>query len=295
MGNLKEVRIRIKSVETTRQITKAMKLVSASKLKRAQDRIVKIRPYSDKLFGMMNNIMANTDSSDLNLNFNEVREVQNVAVVVVSADKGLCGSFSSNILKRAHQLVYDKYKNLTSSNNLTVYCIGKKGFDYFRRRNANVNADLANAFADVSFEEISSLTEKLMNQFLNKEIDAVEVVYAEFKNAATQVFHTEQFLPIKPLEESTGSDEVSDFIYEPDKKQLLNELIPKILKTEFYRFVLDTNASEHGARMVAMDKASENANELLGQLKLVYNRERQAAITKELLEIVAGAAAMDAG
>lgn len=297
MANLQEVRDRIGSVITTQQITKAMKLVSASKLKRAQDRIVQMRPYSDKLYGILKNIMANIDVEDLNLNFSKVRPIENVLIVLITSDKGLCGGFNANLVKKAKALIQDKYADLAQKGNITLLPVGKKGMDAFKYNEELVmNNDSVELFQKLSFTDSSELTQYIMDSFNNGTYDKVHVIYSQFKNAATQEFTDDEFLPITALasdeEESTVA---SDFIFEPNKKKLVKELIPKILKTEFYRFLLDSNASEHGARMVAMDQATENANELLGELKLQYNRERQAAITNEILEIVGGAAALEEG
>lgn len=297
MANLQEVRERIGSVITTQQITKAMKLVAASKLKRAQDRITQMRPYSLKLSSILQNILSNVNVEELNLNFSQEKEVKNVLVVLFTSDKGLCGGFNANLNKKARALINDKYSNLLESGNVTLMPVGKKGKDFFKYyQTLNVNEDYINLFQKISFEEAAEATEYIMESFLNGTYDKVHVIFSEFKNAATQVFTEEAFLPIPPLETSEEDANINaDFIFEPEKVTLIKELIPKILKTQFFRYVLDNNASEHGARMVAMDQATENANELLGGLKLQYNRERQAAITKEILEIVGGAAALEQG
>lgn len=294
MANLKEVRARIKSVQTTQQITKAMKLVAASKLKRATDRIVQMRPYSDKLFGMLSNILENVEGEDLSLNFNQERPVKNAAIVVISASKGLCGGFNANILKKAKALAFGEYNELRKSGNLTVYCIGKKSFDFFKNQDVKINTEYQELLTQLNFETSSAFVEALMSKFLNGEHDVIEGVYAQFKNAASQVFKSERILPIAKLEVVEGAKTSNaDYIYDPEKGDLLQELVPKIIKTQFFRYLLDSNASEHGARMVAMDSATNNAAEMLNTLKLLYNRERQAAITKELGEIVGGAAALD--
>jgi F-type H+-transporting ATPase subunit gamma len=293
MANLQEVRERIGSVVTTQQITKAMKLVAASKLKRAQDRITQMRPYSDKLYSILQNILSNIDAEELNLNFSQEREVKNVLIVLFTSDKGLCGGFNANLNKKARTLVNETYKDLAATGNVTIMPVGKKGKDFFKNyTNLKFIDNYVNLFGKLSFDEVSEAAEYAMESFLSGKYDKVHVVYSEFKNAATQVFTVDQFLPIAALEKNENEAN-ADFIFEPEKASLINELIPKILKTQFYRYILDNNASEHGARMVAMDQATENANELLGALKLQYNRERQAAITKEILEIVGGAAALE--
>jgi F-type H+-transporting ATPase subunit gamma len=294
MANLKEVRARIKSVQTTQQITKAMKLVSASKLKRATDRITQMRPYADKLYTILGNILASVEGDDISLNFNQERPVKNVAIIVITATKGLCGGFNSNILKKAKALAFGEYNDYRKSGNLTVYCIGKKSFDFFKNQDVKINTEHIELLNQLNFDVSAQFTESMMEKFLSGEFDRIECVYSQFKNAATQVYATEQFLPIGKLEAKDATpNAVADYIFDPEKNQLINELVPKIIKTQFFRFLLDSNASEHGARMVAMDSATTNANEILNGLKILYNRERQAAITKELGEIVGGAAALD--
>lgn len=293
MANLKEVRERIKSVITTQQITKAMKLVAASKLKKATDRITVMRPYSDKLFNILENILANVDVESLDLNFSKQREVKNVLILLITSDKGLCGGFNANLNKKARSIIEEKYAHLKSTGGIKIVNIGKKGRDFFKSyEGVELDSQFQGVFGDLTFENASKAADFAMNSFLNGSTDAVHVVYSQFVNAATQIFTEEQFLPIASLEAKEGALN-SDFIFEPDKATLVKELVPKILKTQFFRFLLDNNASEHGARMVAMDQATENANELLKALKLQYNRERQAAITKEILEIVGGAAALE--
>lgn len=293
MANLKEVRERIGSVVTTQQITKAMKLVAASKLKKATDRITDMRPYSDKLFGILENILANVDVESLDLNFSKEREVKKVLVVLVTSDKGLCGAFNTNLNKKAVKLINEEYNHLKDGKNITIMSVGKKGGDFFKsNEGVQVNSEFQSLFINLTFENTSKAAEFAMNGFLKGDYDKVHVIYAKFINAATQEFTSEQFLPIAQLESEEESMN-SDFIFEPSKEILVKELVPKILKTQFYRFLLDSNASENGARMVAMEQATENANELLNDLKLMYNRERQAAITNEILEIVGGAAALE--
>lgn len=297
MANLKEVKERIGSVRNTQKITRAMKLVSASKLKRATDRITEMRPYSDKLFGILQNILANVNVEELDLNFSkQPTEVNKVLIILMTSDKGLCGGFNSNLLKQAKQLIEAEYSHLNKNKNITLLTIGKKGFDAYKKdEGLNIVTTYIDLFKNLNFEAASDVAEYAMNGFLNGIFDKVHVVYPEFKNAATQVFKAEQFLPIAELviEEEKGKNFQADFIFEPEKKVLVSELIPKILKTQFFRFLLDNNASEHGARMVAMDKATDNAGALEKELNLIYNRQRQAAITTQILEIVGGAAALE--
>ena len=296
MANLKEVKERIGSVVTTKQITSAMKLVAASKLRRAQGRITQMRPYADKLYGILGNLMASTEGENIDLNFNEEREPNKVLIVLLTSDKGLCGGFNANLVKTTKALLKEKYAEQNKSGNVTLMTLGKKGFDAFKKEGIEIKQENQDIFNHLTFDDAGPIAQHLMDAFLNGEYDVIEVVYARFKNAATQFFEAEQFLPIAQLEaEEDEATSNIDFIYEPAKEELIQELVPKILKTQFYRYLLDSNASEHGARMVAMDKASENADELLKELKLLYNRERQAAITKEILEIVGGAAALEEG
>ncbi len=294
-ANLKEVRERIKSVVSTQQITKAMKMVSAAKLRRAQQAIVQLRPYSEKLNGMLSNILSNISGDDSSA-FNTEREVKNVAIVIITSNRGLAGALNSNICKAATELVKTKYADAHAANNVTFVTIGKKGNDYVRRvyKNAPVINDYVNAFADLSFNNIAPIASVLMDDFVAGKYDAIEIVYSKFKNAGTQVFKTEKFLPVKkmPVDRSANTKR-ADYIFEPDQKSLLEYLIPIILKTQFHKTLLDTNASEHGARMTAMDKATENADSLLKELKINYNKARQEAITNELSEIVGGAAALN--
>lgn len=293
MANLKEVRERISSVVTTQQITKAMKLVAASKLKKATDRITVMRPYSDKLFSILENILSNVDVNSLDLNFSKKRPVKKVLILLITSDKGLCGGFNANLNKKAKALIESDYKHLIGKDAITIAAIGKKGNDFFKNyEGVSVDTTYQGLFADISFDNSSNAADYAMNAFLKGDFDSVHVVYSEFVNAATQIFRQEQFLPIAQFAAQAGEMN-ADFLFEPNKEELVKELIPKILKTQFFRFILDNNASEHGARMVAMDQATENANELLNDLKLQYNRERQAAITNEILEIVGGAAALE--
>lgn len=290
-GALKEVRNRIKSVQSTQQITKAMKMVSAAKLRRAQDAITQMRPYAQKLQEMLSNIVSNSEG-ELNLSLAAERTVEKVLVIIVTSDRGLCGGYNSNLIKLAKQLAKEKYASQSAKGNVQFLPIGKKGYEHFAKGGFKVNDKYWDIFTGLSFEKVQAAAQYAMTAFSNKEVDAVEIVYSEFKNAATQRFVTEQFLPVVKMPKQAGQKK-ADFIYEPAKETLVNELMPKILNTQLYKAVLDANASEHGARMTAMDKASDNANELLKSLKISYNRARQAAITTELTEIVSGAAALN--
>lgn len=292
-GNLKEVRERIKSVISTQQITKAMKMVSAAKFRKAQTAIVDMRPYADRLNTMLGNILANA-GSDLETDFGKVRDVKKVCMVVVTSSKGLCGAFNTNIIKAAVARIHDKYDDVLRSGNLTVLCIGKKGNDYFRKhmKGATVLSDQVDLFTRLRFEEVEKVANQLMEGFSNQSYDVVEVAYGRFKNAATQVPEVDMFLPVIP-QVGPVKKARADYIFEPDTQGLLNTLIPSILRTSFFKYTLDTHASEHGARMTAMDKATENAEEMLKDLRISYNKARQEAITRELSEIVGGAAALE--
>lgn len=296
MASLKEVRIRIASVISTQQITKAMKMVSAAKLRKAQGAITQMRPYADKLNTMLVNILSNLDG-DATTSFGVEREVENACVVVITSNRGLAGAFNTNVIKAAVATINEKYAKQRDNGKLTILCIGKKGYDFFRRRypNATIISDYVEIFNDLTFENVKKVAQLLMDGFEAKKYDHVTVTYGRFKNAAMQFPEAIQFLPVQKLEVAKGETKKkkSDYIFEPDQNSLLQELVPSILQTTFYKFCLDTHASEHGARMTAMDKATENANELLKNLRINYNKARQEAITKELSEIVGGAAALE--
>jgi F-type H+-transporting ATPase subunit gamma len=290
-GALKEVRNRIKSVQSTQQITKAMKMVSAAKLRRAQDAIVQMRPYAQKLQEMLSNIVSNSDG-DVSMALAAERPVEKVLIIIVTSDRGLCGGYNSNLIKLARLTAREKYPSQLPKGNVRFLPIGKKGYEHFTKNGFPTVDTYWGLFAGLNFEKVQAAAKYAMDAFANKEVDAVELVYSEFKNAATQRFIAEAFLPV-PKVSAVAGQKKADFIYEPDKAILIAELMPKILNTQLFKAVLDANASEHGARMTAMDKASDNANELLKDLKISYNRARQAAITTELTEIVSGAAALN--
>ncbi|HUZ60205.1 MAG TPA: ATP synthase F1 subunit gamma [Hanamia sp.] len=289
-GALKEVRIRIKSVQSTQQITKAMKMVSAAKLRRATDAIIQMRPYAQKLQEMLGNIISNAEG-DIDLALAKERNVEKVLVIVVTSDRGLCGGYNSSLIKLAIQDINEKYASQHAKGNVEILPLGKKGYEYFTKNNFKVVDRYWNIFSGLNFENVVAAAKYALDAFAKGEIDAVDLVYSEFKNAGVQKYTAEQFLPVKKAEKIKGNTK-ADFIFEPDKNVLLQELMPKILNTQLYKAILDAHASEHGARMTAMDKATENANELLKTLKISYNRARQAAITTELTEIVSGAAAL---
>ncbi len=289
-GQLKEVRNRIKSVQSTQQITKAMKMVSAAKLRRAQDSILQMRPYAQKLQEMLTNIVSNSESG-VGMSLATERPVEKVLLIVLTSDRGLAGAFNANIIKLTKATIAEKYAEQHKKGNVTIWNIGKKGYEHFSKLNYNTEAAYKDIFLHLTFENVQQASAAAMKAFEEKQFDVVELVYSQFKNAATQRFVVERFLPIPKVDKKGGATK-ADFIYDPSKEQLIAELMPKILNTQLFKAVLDSNASEHGARMTAMDKASENANEMLRSLKISYNRARQATITTELTEIVSGAAAL---
>jgi F-type H+-transporting ATPase subunit gamma len=284
MANLKEIRNRISSVQSTMQITSAMKMVSAAKLKKAQDAITAMRPYAEKLTELLQNLSATLDGNTGGA-FAEQREVNKVLIVAVTSNRGLCGAFNANVIKEV--------KNRTKfyqGKQVDVVSIGKKGNDILSKTNI-VIANYSSVFDDLTFDRVAEVAQILMDKFVAAEYDKIEIVYNNFKNAATQVVKTEQFLPLAPIAE--GEVIASDYIFEPSKEEIVLTLIPKSLKTQLYKSVRDSFASEHGARMTAMHKATDNATALRNQLKLTYNKARQAAITGEILEIVGGAEALN--
>lgn len=289
-GQLKEVRNRIKSVQSTQQITKAMKMVSAAKLRRAQDAIIQMRPYAQKLQEMLSNIVSNSEG-EAGMALAAERTIEKVLLIVITSDRGLAGAFNANTIKLAKATIAEKYADQYKKGNVSLWCIGKKGYEHFAKNNYKTDASYKDIFLSLTFGNVQKASQAAMTAFQEKQFDVVEIIYSQFKNAATQRFEVERFLPIPKIEKKAG-DAKADFIYDPSKELLIAELMPKILNTQLYKAVLDSNASEHGARMTAMDKASENANEMLRSLKISYNRARQAAITTELTEIVSGAAAL---
>jgi F-type H+-transporting ATPase subunit gamma len=289
-GQLKEVRNRIKSVQNTQQITKAMKMVSAAKLRKAQEGISQMRPYSRKLQELLSNIVSGSDAGAGNALAAD-RPAERILFIVITSDRGLAGAYNANIIKLAKQTIQQRYSAAFAKGNVEIWSIGKKGYEHFLKSNYKVNAAHKDIFLKLNFESVQACAQAAVQAFQDRTFDRVELVYSEFRNAATQRFVVERFLPIPKVDAKDGSKK-SDFIFEPEREQLIAELMPKILNTQLYKAVLDANASEHGARMTAMDKATENANELLKTLKISYNRARQAAITTELTEIVSGAAAL---
>jgi F-type H+-transporting ATPase subunit gamma len=285
MANLKEIRNRITSIKSTMQITSAMKMVSAAKLKKAQDAITAMRPYSSKLTELLQNLSATLDS-DASSEYSKPREVSKVLIVAITSNRGLCGGFNSSITKGVMRTIQEKYSDVT----VDIFSIGKKGGDVLAKK-VNVVEKRNDIYDDLTFDNVAAIAEELMVLYTNKTYDKIELVYNQFKNAATQITQVEQFLPIKPIDEG---EEISgtDYIFEPSKEEIVLALIPKSLKTQLYKAIRDSFASEHGARMTAMHKATDNAKDLRDDLLLTYNKARQAAITNEILEIVGGAEAL---
>ncbi|WP_452232846.1 ATP synthase F1 subunit gamma [Lacinutrix sp. MEBiC02595] len=285
MANLKEIRNRISSVSSTMQITSAMKMVSAAKLKKAQDAITAMRPYADKLTELLQSLSATLDA-DSGSKFAEQRTVNNVLIVSITSNRGLCGAFNSNIIKQTKNLI----SNVHTGKKVSVLAIGKKSNDAFAKQGIVID-NKSTIFDDLTFDNVAEIAEMLMEKFVSGEFDQIEIVYNKFKNAATQIVMTEQFLPIVPVAGEAVNN--ADYIFEPSKLEIVEQLIPKSLKTQLYKGIRDSFASEHGARMTAMHKATDNATELRDQLKLTYNKARQASITNEILEIVGGAEALN--
>ncbi|MEZ5198019.1 MAG: ATP synthase F1 subunit gamma [Bacteroidales bacterium] len=294
MPNLKEVRTRIASVKSTQQITSAMKMVAASKLRRAQNAILQMRPYAAKLKEILQNLSASLDAGDDSSVYSEQREPDKILLVAVSSNRGLCGAFNANVIKKTNLLIHETYKSQYQTGNLSLITIGKKVSEYYSKRKYNVLETHDELFDQLTFENVSELTVRIMELFKQNKFDKVDIVYNQFKNAATQVLNAEQFLPVEPvvLDEANKSTSNVDYIFQPDKQEIVLDLIPKSLKVQFYKAILDSNAAEHGARMTAMHQATDNAQELLKSLNLAYNKARQAAITNEILEIVSGAEAL---
>nr|WP_068891848.1 ATP synthase F1 subunit gamma [Pedobacter panaciterrae] len=292
MANLKEVRIRIASVQSTQQITKAMKMVSAAKLKRATNAIIQLRPYATKLKEILGNLSASLEGSSSP--FIQEREPNKVLIVVVSSNRGLAGAFNMNVIKATNNLIAEKYSEQLKNGNVSIVAIGKKSQDFFEKRNYNVIGNNNEVYTELTFENVTKITDAIMAGFAKGDYDRVELVYNRFKNAAVQILTTEQLIPLTSGQDATEEKSANvDYILEPSQEEIVEQLIPKSIKIQLYKAVLDSHASEHGARMTSMDKATENAGDLLKALKLSYNQARQAAITTELTEIVSGAAALN--
>ena len=292
MPNLKEVKNRIVSVTSTQQITKAMKMVAAAKLRRAQEAIMQMRPYAQKL----NEILQNVSTAQVDTPYAEQREAQKMLLIVLTSDRGLSGAFNANLFRRIKILLEEDYRTYYEQGNLEILPVGKKGLEYYKRRDIKLETGYSTLWTRLSFDEARVVAEFAMNAFLEKRYDKVVVVYNEFKNVATQIVRAEQLLPLVPADTTDNTSTTNiDYIFEPTKEEIVTELIPKSIKIQLYKMLLESRASEEGSRMTAMDKATDNAGELLKELKLTYNRTRQAAITKEILEIVGGAEALSNG
>lgn len=292
MANLKEVRIRIGSVKSTQQITSAMKMVSAAKLRKAQDAIISLRPYAFKLQEILANLSASADASPRG--YTTERDIKQVLIIAINSNRGLCGPFNSNVIKLTKKLATEKYKDY----NVSVLSIGKKADDFFKKTElhiigTNMPKRLHQLYEDLTYENVSEIAQKIMDNFLLGDFDRVELVYNRFKNASVQLLTNEQYLPIVPPENTGDKSVNSDYIFEPSKEDIVEELIPKYLKVQLFRALLESYASEHGARMTAMHKATDNASEMLKNLKITYNKARQSSITNEIIEIVSGAQALN--
>lgn len=290
MATLRDIKRRIKGVKNTQQITKAMKMVAAARLRRAQENIINSRPYSRKISEVLSHLLK--IEKNINNPLITERNVENVALIVITSDRGLCGSFNINAIRFAEELFNNELSELNSKGKVKLYCLGKKGNDHFTRRNYNVTGSYPGIFSHLKFEFASGLVRELTHKYLSGEIDKVLVVFNEFKSVIQQKTVIEQLLPIKPFEESTSDTSYSDYIYEPDKSGIINSMLPKHLNAQMWRYLLESFAAELGARMTAMDMATENAKELIRSLNLTYNKERQASITREIIEIVSGANAL---
>ena len=291
MANLKEIRIRIDSIHSTKQITSAMKLVAASKLRRAQNAIIKLRPYANKLRSIMQNVSQGVEENEEIMLYTEARKINKVLLIPIASNKGLCGAFNGNVIKTVIKLVENEYKEYYNSKNLEIISIGKKVGELLKSKKIIVTESHEELLNNISYEKVSELSDRVIEEYKKGSYDKVVIIYNRFKNAATQILEIEQLLPITSSEEQNSTDEI-DYIYEPDKTSLLKGLIPQTLRIQIFKAVLDSFASEQGARMTAMHKATDNAEELIKDLKLHYNKVRQATITNEIIEIVGGAEAL---
>jgi len=292
MANLKAIRIRISSVKSTKQITSAMKMVSAAKLRKAQDKIVRLRPYASKLHEILVGLSQTLVASEVENVFGRISEPEKILMVVITSNRGLCGAFNSNVIKEARRVVSEKYPEQFNKGNVTFITIGKKGYDYLRKQNVKMLPERNYLYNDLTFENVSVVAEEVMKSFVAGEFDRVELIYNQFKNAAVQNLTEEPFLPVEATPQRTAGSAPADYIYEPTQEEIIKELIPKSLKIQFYKAVLDSFVAEHGARMTAMHKATDNATGMIRDLTLQYNKARQAAITNQILEVVSGAEAL---
>jgi F-type H+-transporting ATPase subunit gamma len=292
MANLKIIRVRITSVKSTRQITAAMKMVAAAKLRKAQDKIVRLRPYANKLHEILVGLTQSLVDSEENNVYGRKTAPEKILVVIVTSNRGLCGGFNSNVIKETRKVITEKYHEQYKKGNLWFIAIGKKGFEYLRRQRQNILEEDNHLFNTLTFENVSVVAEKIMESFVSGKFDKVDLIYNQFKNAAVQNLTNEVFLPVETITSEKKENTVIDYIYEPTKEEIVNELIPKSLKIQFYKAVLDSFVAEHGARMTAMHKATDNASQMIKELTLQYNKARQASITSQILEVVSGAEAL---
>jgi F-type H+-transporting ATPase subunit gamma len=292
MANLKAIRIRISSVKSTRQITSAMKMVSAAKLRKAQDKIVRLRPYAKKLHEILVGLTQSLAEAEIENVFARASSNEKILFVIITSNRGLCGAFNSNVIKEARRVVSEKYMEQFQKRNLTFLTIGKKGYDYLRKQKMKMLPERNSLFNELTFDNVSIIAEEVMNGFLSGKFDRVELIYNQFKNAAVQNLTDESYLPVETVSASTKGINPTDYIYEPSGEEIIKELIPRSLKIQFYKAVLDSFVAEHGARMTAMHKATDNATSMIRELTLQYNKARQAAITNQILEVVSGAEAL---
>jgi F-type H+-transporting ATPase subunit gamma len=292
MANLKAIRIRITSVKSTRQITSAMKMVSAAKLRKAQDKIVRLRPYANKLHDLLVDLSNSLIDSEIENVYGRTSPPEKILVVVITSNRGLCGAFNTNVIKEARRVISEKYPDQFSKGNLKILTIGKKGYDFFRKQNISMLPDQNNLLLDLTFDNVNAVAEEIMKGFTSLEYDRVELIYNQFKNAAVQNLTNEVFLPVETVVTGKSKTTPVDYIYEPGQEEIMQELIPKSLKIQFYKAVLDSFVAEHGARMTAMHKATDNATTMIRDFTLQYNKARQATITNQILEVVSGAEAL---
>jgi F-type H+-transporting ATPase subunit gamma len=292
MPNLKAIRIRISSVKSTKQITSAMKMVSAAKLRRAQDKIVRLRPYVSKLQEILIRLTQSLAEREIENIYGRINPPEKILIVVITSNRGLCGAFNANIIKEARKIVSEKYLNQFNKGNVVFLTIGRRGYDYFRKQNVKMLPEQNALLNDLTFDNVAVVAGEIMKSFVKGEYDRVELVYNHFKNAAVQIITEEQFLPIQSITPGKDQPAPVDYIYEPNEEEIVRDLIPKSLKIQFYKAVLDSFVAEHGARMTAMHKATDNATEMIRSLTLQYNKARQAAITNQILEVVSGAEAL---
>lgn len=292
MANLKIIRTRISSVKSTRQITAAMKMVAAAKLRKAQDKIVKLRPYANKLHEILIGLTQSlNDSEDDNI-YGRKSAPEKILVIVITSNRGLCGAFNSNVIKETRRMISEKYTDQYRQGNLWFIAVGKKGFDWFRKQKQSIVEEDNQLFNDLTFDNVSVVASRVMDSFTSGKYDRIDIIYNQFKNAAVQNLTNEPFLPVETIPGDKKKITFIDYIYEPTKEEIIEELIPKSLKIQFYKAVLDSFVAEHGARMTAMHKATDNATQMIRELTLQYNKARQAAITSQILEVVSGAEAL---